>query len=305
MYFPYLRGRQFELIALREFATQRGGANNVFPIIEPVKKSLNSLKIAINIFKENNLKFALVMNPWVGELKGDTAFFDKLKNELEACEWIPAFVVGKNTETLSSYIDENGFSQVLLILSSYANTHDEQFISFASNEKVKYIVANDVRLLKRQLRGYRKNYIVLKDCFKKLDRNKDYLESEEELFTDENIFYEEEGNFGFADFTTVPSEFTEGGTSPYAVVIHLTYQKESEEIWIKHFTSVSNEDQANVQGKFAEAARKAVDFIDRKNIHTYASEELRGYFETQKYPGLGMIKKISIKNHLELVNSIL
>ena len=34
MYFPYLRGRQFELIALREYAQQRGDSNNIIPIIE-------------------------------------------------------------------------------------------------------------------------------------------------------------------------------------------------------------------------------------------------------------------------------
>jgi hypothetical protein len=47
---------------------------------------------------------------------------------------------------------------------------------------------------------------------------------------------------------------------PRAVVIHLTYLKENEQIWIRHFTSTTNDSQANVQGKFAEAAKKAVDF---------------------------------------------
>lgn len=38
MYFPYLRGRQFELNALREFATEIGELDNLLPIIEPVKQ---------------------------------------------------------------------------------------------------------------------------------------------------------------------------------------------------------------------------------------------------------------------------
>ena len=37
MYFPYLRGRQYEMLALKELV-QKGLINNlVFPIVEPIK----------------------------------------------------------------------------------------------------------------------------------------------------------------------------------------------------------------------------------------------------------------------------
>lgn len=39
MYFPYLRGRQYELIALRELLANNKLGNNVIPIIEPVRLS--------------------------------------------------------------------------------------------------------------------------------------------------------------------------------------------------------------------------------------------------------------------------
>jgi hypothetical protein len=100
-------------------------------------------------------------------------------------------------------------------------------------------------------------------------------------------------------------DFIEGGSAPYAVAIHLTYQKDNKEIWIRHFTSINNFDRANIQGKFAEAAEKAVKFLDSRGIHNEATDELRGYFAERKYPGLGMVKKISIKNHLELINEII
>ena len=101
------------------------------------------------------------------------------------------------------------------------------------------------------------------------------------------------------------SDFIEGGSAPFAVAIHLTYQKQNNEIWIRHFTSESNFDRANIQGKFAEALEKAVAFLEAHNIHTEASNELRTYFRESKYPGLGMVKKISIKNHLELMNEVI
>lgn len=37
MYYPYLRAKQFELKALREFSEEHSGSN-IVPILEPVKK---------------------------------------------------------------------------------------------------------------------------------------------------------------------------------------------------------------------------------------------------------------------------
>ena len=44
MYFPYLRGRQFELLALRELLEKGRIGKKIIPIIEPVKPSSTLLK---------------------------------------------------------------------------------------------------------------------------------------------------------------------------------------------------------------------------------------------------------------------
>ena len=69
MYFPYLRGKQFELIALREFAIQYPNTEQIIPIIEPVKSTFNGLTTAARIMFEQNLRFALVLNPADGDFK--------------------------------------------------------------------------------------------------------------------------------------------------------------------------------------------------------------------------------------------
>ena len=38
MYFPYLRGKQFELIAIRELVEMMSATGKIIPIIEPVKE---------------------------------------------------------------------------------------------------------------------------------------------------------------------------------------------------------------------------------------------------------------------------
>lgn len=306
MYYPYLRGRQFELIALREYALQRGENNNIIPIIEPVKNTFNSMKLALPKLIEGNVKFALILNPQVGEINNIHEITDALQEELlDSSKWIPAYIVTNNYKAIASKIAESGYTDIMLICSGNTDDSDADFNSLALLSSIKYILSPENKTLKRKFRNLGKELIRLDDNFKAQKRNSDYLMMGEEKFSEEHLFYKDDGYNGFSDYSVLISEFTEGGAAPYAVVIHLTYQKENKEVWMKHFTSVTNSDKSNIQGKFAEAAKKAVAFLDTNNIHNFATEELRNYYNSGLYPGLGMVKKISIKNHLELMNYLL
>lgn len=305
MYFPFLRGRQFELIALREYAENSHADEKIIPIIEPVKSSFNSIKLAINKFKENNFKFSLILNPLVGDLVNNPDIHKELKNELKDSNWIPTFFIKNNINTIKQIIHQNDFSDVMIICTNALDTGSDEFITFIESPQIKYIVSIENKSLRRQIKSLNKELVLLSISFRPQERNKDYLSMPEEKFTEEHLFFKEEGYRGFSDFTTIPNTYTQGGSTPYAVSIHWTYKRSNNEIWIKHFTSKSNEDQSNIQGKFAEAAQKASIFIRNNGIITPASIELCKYYDEAKYPGLGMVKKLSIKNHLELIYSIL
>ena len=143
--------------------------------------------------------------------------------------------------------------------------------------------------------------------WKKQEKNADFLVIPPHKFSEEHLYFKEDGYQGFSDFTVLSSEYTEGGSTPRAVAIHLTYVNEDEEnqIWIRHFTSTSNDSIANVQGKFAEAAAKAIQFCDNYPLQNAATLELKEFYDDGKYPGLGTVKKISIKNHLLIVTGYL
>lgn len=64
MYYPYLRGRQYELIGLRELCEKKL-LTNVIPVLEPVKASATLLS-TIQTFKNMNKKIILIRNPSVG-----------------------------------------------------------------------------------------------------------------------------------------------------------------------------------------------------------------------------------------------
>ena len=65
MYFPYLRGRQYELLALKELVENSKIGEKVIPVIEPVKLS-PTLISTMGTFATANHKVAVIRNPSVG-----------------------------------------------------------------------------------------------------------------------------------------------------------------------------------------------------------------------------------------------
>jgi len=65
MYYPYLRGKQFELILLRENA-EFIAENDIHPILEPVKSEFNTLNRTLKTLCENEVNCTIIVNPQVG-----------------------------------------------------------------------------------------------------------------------------------------------------------------------------------------------------------------------------------------------
>jgi hypothetical protein len=228
---------------------------------------------------------------------------------LERCGYLPAFYYMNNADFIEHIINKYDFNDCMLICNSnYAD--DDRLRDLSATYPVSRIMVLEPqknRRLDRFFKSLGKIYIRLDDAFERQEKNADFLDIQAHRFSEEHLFYKEDGYQGFSDFTVLPSEYSEGGSTPRAVVIHLTYinSEANNEIWIRHFTSENNGSTANVQGKFAEAAKKAVNFCDTYPLYNSAIKELRDYYYNRKYPGLGMIKKISIKNHLLVVTSYL
>ena len=186
---------------------------------------------------------------------------------------------------------------------------DETAWDIINNNSTRYIVnsfgASVSRRLRSKLKDTGKLIIRLDDCFKSRIRNADYALEIDELFSEEPFFYKEEGNLdGFSDFTTLPSEYIEGGMLPYALAIHLTYRKNEEQLYIHHFVSDSNQTNNDIRGKFREAAIKVEPFYTDKIKTEAVKEIIEKANSSDGYPGLGYLKKLSVKNHLELILSL-
>lgn len=313
-YFPYLRGKQYELLALREYLQAGLPSDLISPIIEPVKLPLNGLNTCLQALGDQPQEHVVIGNPTVGELTSPNGVHPDL---------VPLFSSAGLLEEKHRHLglvitSQTNVPQLLATLeevspnASIALIHKERneqlsVLEAATRERRRYDVL-DSHLRQRH---YRENLdhstgVTLHDGFSPEARNADFLGRSETLFSEEHLYFRDENWGGFSDYLTIGQQYIEGGFSPRAVAIHWTYEPApGRPIMIRHFTSESNQDPANVAGKFLEAVNKLVIFLDEEGIHTYASEFMRGHAKNETYPGLGTVKKLSILNHLEVVARIL
>lgn len=314
MYYPYLRAKQYELKALKEFSVQHQGQTSIIPILEPVKQQSSALKVALDEMLDNRMKFALILNPKDGDFKHPTVHFDAwLDNEklkIHNDGWIPAFIYSRHyADEITSLVGKYNLSNAMIIFRTCIDVDDTDAWNIINNPAFGYVVNSFgsaiSRRLRRQLKDTGRRIIRLDDCFRSKLRNADYADEEDEFFTEEPFFYETEEQLdGYSDYTSLPSNYVEGGMLPYALAIHLTYKRNEEQLYVHHFVSDSNETNSNIRGKFREAARKVAPFFKDRKQTDAVQELIARADESDGYPGLGYLKKLSVKNHLELILSL-
>ena len=305
MYFPYLRGRQFELLALRELLEKGVLGSRIVPVIEPVKLSSTLVK-TIELYGVNGRSLAIITNPKVGSFESDT---NEEKNQ-------------KLRESFSASIEENKYIIFMNLLRAKSNP--ERFIeryaermgticsdkdaipvyeTYFAETDVKYNLVPDESGFRRKVR---KNRVLLADKFNKQDRNNDYILTDDEPFSEDHLYYLEDGYVGFSDYSVVGGKYIETGFAPYAVAIHIVYfDIMDDSLRVKHFVSDSNDDISDPAGKFQEALSKLIAWNKEKGLDTVAMKEFEDLYRREVYPGLGTVKKLSIMHHLELIGRYL
>lgn len=301
MYFPYFRGRQYELLALRDLVDRKLVSSKIVPIIEPVKYS-PTLKKTLDLFFAENHSLGLIFNPEVGEFSKKESFLDKFYQEGQVVtdNLFPTFISNKNAAECFRLFSEK--EDDVNTISIVDNQSLEDYKNILEISEPKFSLLPDNREFRRLSQDGK---VLFRDNFNKKPRNADY--PEDEKFTEDNLYYAEEGCLGFGDYSIIGSDYIENGFAPYAVAIHIVYIKPDGSLWIKHFISDSNTDISDVAGKFSEAVGKLSDWYRDGNYRqqTYALDTLMQYHERGGYPGLPTIKKLSVMHHLELVNKFL
>lgn len=302
MYFPYFRGRQYELLALRELAQGNMLSNYIVPVVEPIKIT-PTFKGTIRQFTDNSKHLALILNPAVGELsRSDSAANEVLP--FLADPIIPAVIMEKDTkEALEVLAAQNiQTNNILAVMTNrdFIETYRKLFAAQAP----KFTLFPEERQIRRAIT---ENKVMFEDKFTKQEKNADYLKNSDEFYSDDHLYFNEEGFIGFGDYSLIGNEYVENGFAPYAVAIHIVYFANDYTLRIRHFVSDSNTDISDVAGKYYEAVTKLKHWYEAGQLQqrTSALSTLLNHAENGYYPGLPTIKKLSIMHHLELIGTYL
>jgi hypothetical protein len=319
MYFPYLRGRQNELLCLRELLEAGKLSTKVIPIIEPVKFS-STFFSTLSKFIELQHEIIVIMNPKVGS-------FDKEYNDI--------------LDNIESETDDNRRQKIQATLEKYINIWNNPSIQKAyivDNKVVKDVIDNKINVknivminLDKENFQYYEQYgnsmagkytivpigedfedlisddlVAIRDVYNKAKRNVDYIEKPDEVFSRVHISYKRKGFIGFSDFSVVGKEFDESGFAPLAIAIHIVYFGSGYALNIHHFVSNSNDSILDPARKFEEAMQNLIGWENFNNIpKTIGLTSLINCYKDGKYPGLGAVKKYSLMHHLEMMGEYL
>jgi hypothetical protein len=304
MYHPYFRGKQYELITIREMAPLLKTAA-FRPIIEPVREALSGLHKALDAVVEADGRAIVIVNPHHGDLSGAGGrLTELLKEKFLNLPGISAGILLKQDATLDEAVE-------------CYKTHADHTPSFihagftdakALSERLGKATQEHCHIFFDRFCGklYQKHFkgahrVLLKDGFEK-KRNADYKPVEP--FSDLHATFAEEGMDGFGDFLIVGDDYSETGGPAYAIAIHLTFidPDQDDAMQIYHFVSDSKDTPKDPAGKFAEALAKMMKTLNKpgsKVLETEAIKEFRAFHEQGHFPGLGYVKKLSMNHHIE------
>lgn len=307
MYYPFFRGKLFELILLRENANFFA-ENNIHPIIEPVKNDFNALNRTLKTLCEYDVNCTVIINPQTGENPVEIASI--LRNLNSNCVQSNRVSIGyilsaiSNISELTTLLDKYDSSQFSILHYGFTNGKiaADALQKYDNIEEHIFIDGFAGKLYQKHLKKVGVSRVLIRNGFKPQKKNSLYPKSEH--FSDLHITYPDELMDGFGDFLIVGDDYTESGGPAYAVAIHLTYLEADDDMYIYHFISDQTDSPTNPGGKFLEALKKMVSAINKPDsliFNSRACAEFVNLYKLKHYPGLGYIKKLSMQHHLELI----
>lgn len=303
MYYPYFRGKQFELLTIRENAVLLA-ASKFTPVVEPVRE-LRGLSRALGEVCDASGEAIVIVNPHYGHhsANGD-AITDMLRKDFAQSKSVHAGILlteDCNIETATDLYRSHQDHSPSFIHAGFTEAKDlsEALADFDDQPPHIFFELYCPKLYRRHFHKNRR--VLLRDGFKKR-RNADHPKLE--AFSELHITFEDEGVDGFGDFSIVGDDFTEGGGPAYAVAIHLTYIDEEKDgqMFIRHFVSATRDTPTDPAGKFGEALGDLAELANSNQSKFYKTEalsELLALHDKGHFPGLGYVKKLSMKHHIE------
>lgn len=294
IYFPYFRGRQYDLQALKAIAQQQILPANIIPIIEPVR-DIRGLPQTIAAFVDHQQPVVIIANPTVS----DYALTQQKLYDWQAYRDNPRLIVGHIlTPTLiPDVLTAPTGHQTLLV----ARQYDE----LKAAQQAGWLTAPDYLLVPPEARIRRlikRPTVRLFDHAWLPEHDRSYADITDGFFSDDWSLAELYGDIGFSDYTIGGSYYSEHGYPARAVTLHLTYFR-GNQLRIHRFVSTDRADFKHPKEKFFQAVAQLADWLPQQPLATQtpAAQQLAAYHAQHHFPGLGVVKRLSLEHHLQVM----
>ncbi|GGC90192.1 sce7725 family protein [Enterococcus wangshanyuanii] len=283
MYYPYFRGKQFDLLALTTLLTNQRLSKNIVPIIDPVKNSATLKKFLVEIKKKQH-PFFMIQNPQAGDFLTLTG-----ANYLNLLSVPKASIIDQPIETFPN-------NAQLFIAERAAPVLESDWQS----NQIPVLLPEEFRLLQK-VQGPK---ILSQDVYTRLPRAEFYQECPDELFSTAHLTFHKRGFIGFSDFSIDSRIYYEQSYPSKYLSLHLVYF-EKEVLRIHHFLSTNEE--LSQKEQFFDLMEQLILWKE-----TLCGEEttlgftlLLEAFSADKFPGMGVMRKAAVMHHLELMSRYL
>jgi hypothetical protein len=307
MYTPYLRGRQEELLAIRDFGETL--PPTVLPIFKPTSANSRAAGRYSDI-ADAGIRFALILNsddgqppPSVEEVRslidGRLAEYpDEVMPALELRSGMPITIL---SEFVGVYADR----ERMIIHKAHTFGADQVVAALDGVTDLIHVFVTPGTPSALQTNVPASKRVLLRDGFELKPRNGDY--PPQSSFDDLAWTYQELGFDGFGDFSTVGDRFAPGGGRANHVALHLT-EPSDRALISNHFISTSAGPDGDNTSKYFEALRQMTSYTGipaRPPFDTAGAMNFIDTADPEHYPGLGCAKRWSIMHHTELMSRII
>ena len=315
MYFPYVYGRKYELLALKNASSKYLSPDRVIPIIEPVRDTPGDLIRCLDSIGKEGKSAIIIANPTQGNFrdKRPDEWREALEDSFEKYDTlIPGALLhsgarAPNLTAVQRFTSKYKDREVALIYRNSGFSQSENVTLAATANAAYHIVLQD-KISSDHLKVLPISKLVhVVDRFNKQPRNADYGLAE--LFSDSHKTFKEHG-IGFGDYTVIGEPYQEGGGPPGAVAIHITYRDvKKDELWVHHFLSDETDRKVGkVESKYLEALAKLTTVHGKRPIEFGLNPAITLYLEdyTKKHcPGLGKSKERQVYHHIARMHDLL
>lgn len=301
MYYPFLRGRQEELLATKALAIANK-VDKIVPIIEPVNEPFKQLERTLEAFTKAKQEIIVILNPKNGYYQSNpTSVVNWYVTNHSKNPFIrPAILLDENT-------NDTVVSSIMIAISN-SDAVMVHFGDITSPYLQGLVVSKSTSVF--LLGKVSPSYISNVTCAKKIILQNTYTQQNnadyphDEFFGNLHSTFQGLGYVGYGDFTTLENKYSTSGGQPYAVAIHVSYftGTADSEMRVNHFKSKKSPTPGDAATKFSVALNNF--FADvaanpGKFKNTLGFVQFQDCHTRQHFPGLGASKRYSIMHHVQ------